>query len=60
VLPEPAPSPDLNGDGTVDLLDFHLLRQAFGSSNPAADLNGDGTVDLLDFYILRQKVGPVN
>ncbi|MEM6749993.1 MAG: dockerin type I domain-containing protein [Planctomycetota bacterium] len=52
---------DANGDGVVDLLDFDVLAQNFGSNtgNGAADgdFNGDGTVDLLDFDILAQNFG---
>ena len=45
---------DLNGDGTLDILDLALLARAYGSTasspnwNPAADLNGDGVVDDAD------------
>ncbi|MEM9294781.1 MAG: dockerin type I domain-containing protein [Planctomycetota bacterium] len=52
---------DANNDGTVDLLDFDVLAQNFGSNtgNGAAegDFNGDGVVDLLDFDILAQNFG---
>ncbi|MEM6748859.1 MAG: dockerin type I domain-containing protein [Planctomycetota bacterium] len=52
---------DANSDGVVDLLDFDVLAQNFGSStgNGAADgdFNGDGAVDLLDFDILAQNFG---
>jgi hypothetical protein len=54
---------DINGDNVVDLDDFSLLAQAFGSNsisanwNAAADLNCDGVVDLLDFTILAQNFG---
>ncbi|MEM9294753.1 MAG: dockerin type I domain-containing protein [Planctomycetota bacterium] len=57
-----APLPgDANNDGTVDLLDFDVLAQNFGSNtgNGATDgdFNADGTVDLLDFDILAQNFG---
>ena len=41
---------DVNGDGTVDLLDVDPFVDLVGSGefNPAADLNGDGDVNLLD------------
>ncbi|MEM6750754.1 MAG: endonuclease/exonuclease/phosphatase family protein [Planctomycetota bacterium] len=52
---------DANNDGVVDLLDFDVLAQNFGSNtgNGAADgdFNGDGVVDLLDFDILAQNFG---
>lgn len=41
---------DLNGDGTVDLLDVAPFIAAISSGvfDPAADINGDGIVNLLD------------
>lgn len=54
---------DVNGDNTVNLQDFLVLRAAFGSSqgsqhwNPNADLNRSGTVDVQDFLILRVNFG---
>ncbi|MBW7928438.1 MAG: hypothetical protein H3C58_10225 [Fimbriimonadaceae bacterium] len=54
---------DVNGDNTVNILDFLTLRTAFGSSsnssnwNPRADLNRDGTVNSMDFLILRKNFG---
>jgi hypothetical protein len=49
---------DMNGDGTVNILDAIILGNAFlstpGSSNwnPNADINGDGIVNILDAIIL--------
>jgi hypothetical protein len=49
---------DINGDGTVNILDAIQLSNAFlatpGSSNwnPNADINGDGIVNILDAIIL--------
>ncbi|MEM1011449.1 MAG: PEP-CTERM sorting domain-containing protein [Planctomycetota bacterium] len=50
---------DANGDGTVDLADFGILRSEFGSMGDMllADFNGDMTVDLADFGILRANFG---
>ncbi|MEM1012144.1 MAG: dockerin type I domain-containing protein [Planctomycetota bacterium] len=51
---------DFNGDGTVDLADFGILRANFGSMMATfeqGDANGDGTVDLADFGILRANFG---
>ena len=41
---------DVNGDGSVDLLDVAPFVDAItaGTFIPAADINGDGAVDLLD------------
>ncbi|MEM7681329.1 MAG: S8 family serine peptidase [Planctomycetota bacterium] len=50
---------DFNADGTVDLLDFDALAQAFGGAGvyTAGNANGTGDVDLLDFDILAQNFG---
>lgn len=55
------PSPDFDGNGTVDLADFRVFAGAFGSSSAAwifrYDLNGDGTVDFADFLIFARAFG---
>jgi alpha-tubulin suppressor-like RCC1 family protein len=54
---------DINGDNVVDLNDFSLLAEAFGSDsssanwNVYADLNCDGVVDLNDFSLLAANFG---
>ena len=58
---------DINGDGYVELLDFFLLSQAFGSYpgrpnwDPRCDIypwpDGDGYVELMDFYLASQHFG---
>ena len=54
---------DLNGDGTVNILDSILLANAFLSTptspnwNPNADLNGDGVVNILDAILLAENFG---
>ena len=57
---------DFDGDGTVDLSDFSVLRSAFGNDAPGVepyvqedhvDFNGDGTVDLSDFSVFRASFG---
>jgi hypothetical protein len=43
-------SPDMNADGTVDILDFGLFGNYYASgTDPRADFNGDGQLDSLDF-----------
>ncbi|MFK8016410.1 MAG: thrombospondin type 3 repeat-containing protein [Gammaproteobacteria bacterium] len=44
---------DLDGDGTVNIVDLGLLRQRFFSADPAADLNGDGVVNIVDLGRMR-------
>jgi len=51
---------DVNLDGKVDLNDFGILKEHFGSSAAAradGDLDGNGTVDLSDFGILKANFG---
>ena len=49
-------NPDLNRDGSVNLIDFSILLFWWGSdggeSDPPADINQDGSVSLTDFSIL--------
>ncbi len=51
---------DIDGNGTVDLSDFFILRTNYGKTGMVrsqGDLTGDGAVDLSDFFILRQNYG---
>jgi hypothetical protein len=50
---------DFNDDGEVDLADFTILRNNFGSGTlfSEGDADGDGDVDLGDFTILRNNFG---
>jgi len=50
---------DANGDGKVDLSDFGILKQNFGTGSAAAegDFNGDSKIDLTDFGILKENFG---
>ncbi len=44
---------DVNGDRTVNVIDFFQFRNAFGGSgnfNAAFDSNGDGVINILDFF----------
>ena len=43
---ETSPTADVNGDGTVNILDLVAIANAFGKDAP--DVNGDGTVNILD------------
>lgn len=48
--------PDLNRDGSVNLIDFSILifwwQTAGGSSDPPADINANGNVGIEDFSIM--------
>lgn len=54
---------DVNGDGKVDMLDFFMAVESFGSYpdhllwNPNADINSDGIVELFDLYLISLKFG---
>lgn len=54
--PDAALPTDLNGDGSVDVLDLLALLGAWGPCGKPgdcpADLNGDGAVDVLDMLVL--------
>ena len=43
---ETPPTADVNGDGTVNILDLVVVANAFGKDAP--DVNSDGTVNILD------------
>jgi len=50
---------DVNGDGSVNLTDFGILRQHMGLAGVRADgdLSGDGRVDIVDFGVLKDNFG---
>ena len=47
---ETEPSPDVNGDGEINILDLVAVANAFGEAEP--DLNGDGVVNIQDLVIV--------
>ena len=42
----------------VDLADFFLFAEAFGSSDRRFDLDGSGSVDTEDFFLFVQQLDP--
>ena len=56
---------DANGDNTVDIADFNLLVQSYGSAaddgtglyDPRADFDCNGSIDLSDFGLLANEYG---
>ncbi|MFK8013906.1 MAG: hypothetical protein AB8G17_00520 [Gammaproteobacteria bacterium] len=46
--------PDLDNNGTINVVDLGILRSRFFSDDPVADLTGDGVVNVVDLGILRQ------
>jgi hypothetical protein len=52
---------DVNGDGIVELMDFSIVTDAYGSYpghprwNPDCDFNQDGIVEMMDFLILSNN-----
>ncbi len=46
------PSLDVNGDGTIDLLDLLTFAKYFGTSNAACDFDRNGTVNDVDLATL--------
>lgn len=62
------PSGDINGDKTIDVLDYRILvgcwfpnksngQSVCGAYQQESDLNGDGTVDQLDYNLLLREFG---
>ena len=43
-------TPDFNGDGKTDFVDFFLFADAYGGTDSRFDLDGSGTVDFVDFF----------
>ena len=55
--PSANPKADFNGDKKVDITDFLLFVEAFGSTNSKFDINGDGAVDITDFLLFVESFG---
>ena len=55
---EPGCPEDVNGDGTVDVLDLLAVIAAWGNPGGPEDVNGDGVVDVLDLLAVISAWGP--
>jgi hypothetical protein len=57
------PTPDMNGDGVIDILDFGKIALAFGAVpglptwNPYIDLNQDSTINIFDLIVIALHFG---
>ena len=51
-LPSGGVSPDLNGDGKVNLVDFSIFLLSWNTHDIRSDFNQDGVVNLADFSIM--------
>ncbi|RKU17832.1 hypothetical protein C6500_14585 [Candidatus Poribacteria bacterium] len=49
------PTVDVNGDGTVNILDLVAVANGFGKDTP--DVNGDGVVNVLDLVAVANAFG---
>jgi hypothetical protein len=49
------PTVDVNGDGTVNILDLVAVASGFGKNAP--DVNGDGVVNILDLVAVANAFG---
>jgi hypothetical protein len=56
-LPVALNSPDLNGNLTVNLVDFSIFGDDFGTAAFRSDFSPNGVVDLTDFSIFGQVFG---
>ena len=60
---EPPLKSDLNGDGTVNILDISIVAKAFGASdgdpnwNERADLDKNGVINILDISTVAKEYG---
>ena len=46
---------DVNGDGTINVLDLVVVANAIGKNAP--DVNGDGVVNVLDLVLVANQIG---
>ena len=46
---------DVNGDGTVNILDLTLVAQAMGTDKRQGDVNGDGVINVFDLVFVANQ-----
>ena len=51
----PANPADVNGDGTVNILDLTLVAQAMGTDKRQGDVNGDGVINVFDLVFVANQ-----
>jgi hypothetical protein len=56
-LPLRMNSPDITGDGVINLSDIGIFASLIGSGDWRADFNGDGLVNLTDIGLLVPHIG---
>jgi hypothetical protein len=60
-VPVPECPADFSGDGQINIADFNILAQNFGTASGATqatgDATGDGAVNIADFNVLAQNFG---
>jgi hypothetical protein len=49
---------DINGDGTVNIIDVAIVARAFGSKRgDETDLNNDGIINIIDISLVAREFG---
>ena len=54
---KPSLTGDFDGSGFVDIFDFFLFVDNFGTTNPTYDLDASGAVDFFDLFIFVDNFG---
>ena len=58
MITTPVPhSPDFNGDDFVDIDDFFMFSDAFGTTDEDFDIDGDGVVGWDDYFRFADAYG---
>ena len=46
---------DINGDGSINIIDLVIVAQALGTDDESADVNGDGVINILDLVVVANQ-----